>query len=68
MVFIALPLLPRRCFLPLLAFIGLASTSFARPIFLAVESTPYDHQMLRVQPVLAAENPNPAGAGFAGGR
>lgn len=61
MVFIALPPLLRRCFLPLLAFIGLASASFARPIFLAVDSTPYDRQMLRVQPVLAAENRNPGG-------
>lgn len=51
------PFSPRRfsCFyLSLLAFIAVASTSVARPILFAVESTPYDRQMLRVQPVLAA--------------
>jgi predicted transglutaminase-like cysteine proteinase len=38
--------------LSFLACVVLASTSFARPIFFAVDSTPYDHQMLRVQPIL----------------
>lgn len=39
--------------LSLLASILLTSMSFARPAFLAVESTPYDRQMTRVHQVLA---------------
>ena len=57
---IAKSLSPRRfhCFqLSLLACVALASTSFARPIFFAVDSTPYDRQMTRVQPILAAIDP-----------
>lgn len=55
MVFIALSLLLRRCLLPLLACTGLTSACcFAQSTFFAVESTPYDNQMARVQPVLAA--------------
>ena len=62
MVFIALFLPLRRCLLPLLACIGLTSPCcFAQPTFFPVESTPYDHQMLRVQPVLVAVGTNPAG-------
>lgn len=34
---------------------------FAQPTFFPVEATPYDHQMLRVQPVLGAVGAKPAG-------
>ncbi len=50
-----------KCFhLSLLAVVGLASTALARPILFVVDSTPYDRQMLRVQPILAAVEAEPA--------
>lgn len=45
----------KRCLSPLAAWVGLASVCcFAQPALLPVESTPYDKQMARVQPVLAS--------------
>jgi hypothetical protein len=47
------PLSPRKALALLLLLIGLFSAScFANPVFLSVESTPYDRQMSRIQPVL----------------
>lgn len=46
-----------NCFqFPILACVVLVSTASAGPIFYPVESTPYDHQMFRVQPILAADD------------
>jgi predicted transglutaminase-like cysteine proteinase len=42
-----------KCCLWLAACVGLSSVScYAQSLFVAVESTPYDHQMARVSPVL----------------
>jgi predicted transglutaminase-like cysteine proteinase len=48
------PLSPKKAFALIVALIGLfASVScFANPVFLSVDSTPYDRQMSRIQPVL----------------
>jgi hypothetical protein len=50
-------------------FIGLSSVScFGQPVFLTVSSTPYDHQMSRVHPVLTSTNvqlPGPTSSLFA---
>jgi predicted transglutaminase-like cysteine proteinase len=47
------PFAPRRIFLLVSALIGLCATSaFADSMFLTVNSTPYDRQMSRIQPVL----------------
>jgi len=54
------PYAPRKVFLFLAAIISLASAScFAGSPFLSVPTTPYDHQMSRIRPVLTAK----AGAG-----
>ena len=59
MIFITLtPFVPRR----LLLFLAAATclfcvTCFAQPVFFAVSSTPYDHQMIRVQSVLKRVSP-----------
>src|ERR1700730_2159855 len=44
-----------KCLSSLVAYIGFTSVCcFAQPMFLPVESTPYDNQMTRVQPVLSS--------------
>lgn len=51
----------KRCLLLVAGFLGLAAAScFAQPIFFPVESTPYDNQMARVQPILASITLQPA--------
>lgn len=51
----------RRHFLSVTALLGLtASSCLAQPLFFPVESTPYDNQMARVQPILASVTPQPA--------
>jgi hypothetical protein len=54
MIFISLtPFVPRRLFFFFAAATCLSCVScFAQPIFFAVNSTPYDHQMSRIRPVL----------------
>jgi predicted transglutaminase-like cysteine proteinase len=54
MVFISLtPFVPRRLFLFFAAATCLSCVScFAQPVFFAVNSTPYDNQMIRVHAVL----------------
>lgn len=47
------PLSPQKILALIAALVGLSSVScFAEPVFLSVPSTPYDHQMTRIQPVL----------------
>jgi len=56
------PFSPKRCFLSLAIWIGLSSIScFAHPVFLVVDWTPYDNQMARVWPILAASATPAAG-------
>jgi predicted transglutaminase-like cysteine proteinase len=55
------PLRLRRCLSSLVACAGITATyCFAQSIFYPVESTPYDNQMARVQPVLASSGGAPA--------
>jgi hypothetical protein len=50
------PYSTRKVLLLLAAIISLASAScFADPAFLSVSSTPYDHQMSRIRPVLVSK-------------
>ena len=45
----------RKCFCALTACVAFSAVScFAETIYFAVDSTPYDHQMMRVVPVLAS--------------
>jgi predicted transglutaminase-like cysteine proteinase len=51
------PLSPHKILALIAALIGLSSVScFANSVFLSVGSTPYDHQMTRIQPVLVTKN------------
>jgi hypothetical protein len=53
----------RKCLAAIVASLCLASAhGFAEPIFFPVESTPYDNQMARVQPVLVSICGAPADA------
>ena len=54
MIFISLtPFVPKRLFLFFAAATCLSCVScFAQPVFFAVNSTPYDNQMIRVRAVL----------------
>jgi hypothetical protein len=53
----------RKLLASVAAVLGFVSVScFAQPMFLPVESTPYDRQMARVQPVLASVPNQPAEA------
>jgi hypothetical protein len=58
----SIPLLVRRCVLPITC-LGLASIScFGQSVFFTVSATPYDRQMVRVYPILSSTNaqlPNP---------
>jgi hypothetical protein len=58
MLFISLnPFALKRFFVVLLVLIGLScATGFADPLFLSVNSTPYDHQMSRIRPVLVSSH------------
>jgi hypothetical protein len=49
-----IPLLVRRWVLPIACISLNASSSFGQSGFFAVSSTPYDHQMMRVYPVIAS--------------
>ena len=47
------PFILKRIFLVLLVLVGLSvASSEASSIFVSVKSTPYDHQMSRIQPIL----------------
>jgi hypothetical protein len=47
------PLSPSKIFALIVGLVGLSTIScFAEPVFLNVNSTPYDRQMTRIQPVL----------------
>ncbi len=49
------PFVLRRVFFVLLVLIGLScASSRAESIFVSVKSTPYDHQMARIQPILVS--------------
>ncbi len=58
------PFALKRFVFVLLALLGLSCISaYAEPLFLSVKSTPYDHQMSRIRPVLltASESANKDG-------
>jgi predicted transglutaminase-like cysteine proteinase len=51
------PLSPRKIFALIVALVGLSTVScFADSVFMSVNSTPYDRQMTRIQPVLLIKN------------
>ena|ERR1700730_14035185 len=63
MILASPPSLLRKCLAALVACACLASAHcFAQQIFFPIESTPYDNQMARVQPVLASITAVPADA------
>jgi len=59
----------KKCVVAVAVFAGLISFScFGQPVFLTVPSTPYDHQMSRVHPVLTSTDvqlPGPTSSLFA---
>ncbi len=63
MILISLnPFALKRFFLVLLALIGFSCVSaYAAPLMLSVKSTPYDHQMTRIRPILLSGNPSSSG-------
>jgi hypothetical protein len=51
------PYAGRKALCLAVAILSLCSVrSFARPVFVAVNNTPYDHQMSRIQPVLVSHH------------
>lgn len=63
MILISLsPFALRRFFLVLLALIGFSCLScYGEPLLLSVHSTPYDHQMTRIRPILLSETQHAQG-------